>query len=104
MGGGSGVAVRYGAVLRLGLDLALLWLWCKLAAVAPIQPLSLETSIAMGAALKSLKKKKKRGNSAIWDHMDEPEEIMLSEISQSRKERQILHDSTYVRYLKESKS
>ena len=34
-------------------DLALLWLWCRLAAVAQIRPLAWELPYAMGAALKS---------------------------------------------------
>ena len=42
------------------LNPALLWLWCRLAAVAPIQPLAWELPCAMGAALKKKKKKKKR--------------------------------------------
>ena len=37
---------------RLGSDLALLWLWCRLAAVAPIRPLAWELPYAAGAALK----------------------------------------------------
>ena len=37
---------------RHGLDLALLWLWCRLVATAQIQPLAWETPYAMGAALK----------------------------------------------------
>ena len=37
---------------RCGLDLALLWLWCRLAATAPIQPLAWELPYATGAALK----------------------------------------------------
>ena len=46
-------------------DLALLWLWCRLAAVALIGPLAWEPPHAMGVALndkktKSKKKKKKR--------------------------------------------
>ena len=40
-------------------DLMLLWLWCRQAAVAPIRPLAWELPYAMGAALKS---KKKRGD------------------------------------------
>ena len=36
-------------------DPALLWLWCRLAAVAPIQPLAWELPCAAGAALKSEK-------------------------------------------------
>ena len=41
-------------------DLALLWLWHKLAAVAPIQVLAWEPPYAVGAALKKTKKKKKK--------------------------------------------
>ena len=37
---------------RCGLNLALLWLWCGLAATAPIQPLTWEPSCAADAALK----------------------------------------------------
>ena len=39
-------------------DLTLLWLWCRPAAVALIGPLAWEPPYAMGAALKSKKKKK----------------------------------------------
>ena len=41
-------------------DLALLWLWRRPAAAAPIQPLAWELPYAVGAALK---KKKKNGES-----------------------------------------
>ena len=37
---------------RCGTDLALLWLWCRPAAVALIQPLAWELLYATGAALK----------------------------------------------------
>ena len=37
-------------------DPVLLWLWCRLAAVAPIRPLAWELPHVMGAALKKLKK------------------------------------------------
>ena len=40
-------------------DLALLWLWRRLAATAPIQPLAWEPPCALGVALKRQKKKKK---------------------------------------------
>ena len=40
-------------------DLVLLWLWCRPAAAVPIRPLAWEPPWAMGAALKSQKKKKK---------------------------------------------
>ena len=37
---------------RPGLDLALLWLWRRPVAIAPIQPLAWEPPCATGAALK----------------------------------------------------
>ena len=40
-------------------DPALLWLWCRLAAVALIRPLAWEPPYATGAALKRKKRKKK---------------------------------------------
>ena len=40
-------------------DLALLWFWHRPAAVAPIRPLAWEPPYAMGAALKSKKRKMK---------------------------------------------
>ena len=45
---------------RLGLNLALLWLWCRLAAIALIQPLAWEPPHVPGVALKRKKKKKKK--------------------------------------------
>ena len=44
---------------RCGLDPALLWLWCRPVAVAPIWPLTWELPCAVGMALKQPKKKKK---------------------------------------------
>ena len=41
---------------RCGWDPALLWLWCRLAATAPIWPLAWEPPYAMGLALKRKKK------------------------------------------------
>ena len=40
---------------RHGSDLVLLWLWCRLAATAPIGPLAGEPPYAMGVALKRQK-------------------------------------------------
>ena len=40
---------------RRGSDLVLLWLWCRLAAVAPIRPLAWELPYAAGVALTSKK-------------------------------------------------
>ena len=45
---------------RHGLDSALLWLWDRSAAVAPIRPLTWEPPYAAGAALKRKEKKKKK--------------------------------------------
>ena len=45
-----------GVGCRCGLDHSLLWLWCRLADVALIQPLAWEPLYAMGAALKRKKK------------------------------------------------
>ena len=45
---------------RRGLDLALLWLWCRLEATAPIRPLAWEPPYAEGAALKGQKTKEKK--------------------------------------------
>ena len=41
-------------------DLALLWLWCRLAATAPIRPLTWKLLYAADAALEKTKKKKKK--------------------------------------------
>ena len=46
-----------GVAHRRGSDLALLWLWRRLAAVALIRPLAWEPPYVVGAALKSKKKK-----------------------------------------------
>ena len=59
MGQGSGVAVSCGVGCRLGLDPALLWLWHRLAATAPIRPLAWETPYAAGAAQEIAKRQKK---------------------------------------------
>jgi len=57
---GSGVAVSCGVGCRRTLDLALLWLWCRPAAVAPIGPLAWELPYAACAALKKTKKERER--------------------------------------------
>ena len=47
--------MSYGVGCRLSLDLALLWLWYRLAATALIGPLAWEPPYAMGVALKRQK-------------------------------------------------
>ena len=49
--------MSYGVGRRHSSDLALLWLWHRRAAAAPIQPLAWEPPYAVGAALKRQKKK-----------------------------------------------
>ena len=45
---------------RHGLEMALLWLWCRLAATASIRPLAWEPPYAVGAAFKKSKKRPKK--------------------------------------------
>ena len=61
--------VSCGVGRRHGLDLALLWLWCRLAAVAPIGPLAWECPHAVGATLEKAKRQKKQRKSKIvmWE-------------------------------------
>ena len=54
----SGVAVSCGVGHRCGSDPALLWLWCRLAAIAPTRPLAWEPPYATGMAPEKTKKKK----------------------------------------------
>ena len=44
---------------RHGSDLTLLWLWCRLAATAPIGPLAWEPPYALDMAIKRKRKKEK---------------------------------------------
>ena len=60
MGQGSGVAVSCGVGHRRGSDPALLWLWRRLAATAPIRPLAREPPYAAGAAQEMAKRQKKK--------------------------------------------
>ena len=50
--------MSHGVGRRHCLDPALLWLWCRLAALAPIRPLAWELPYATGAALEKDKEKK----------------------------------------------
>ena len=53
----SGVAVSYGVGCRHGSDLALLWLWCRLAAAVLVQSLAWETPYAIGVPPKKTNQK-----------------------------------------------
>ena len=57
---GSRIATSCGVGYRCGLDLVLLWLWCRPTVAALIQPLGWETPYAASMALKRKKKKKKK--------------------------------------------
>ena len=50
------VVVSCGVGHRRSSDSTLLWLWCRLAAAAPIRPLAWELPYAAGAALRRLNK------------------------------------------------
>ena len=56
---GSSVAVSCGVGYRRGSDPLLLWLWHRLVATAPIQPLAWESPYAVGTALEKARSKKK---------------------------------------------
>ena len=49
-----------GVGCRLGLDAALLWLWRRPAAIAPVRPLAWEPPQAAGAAQEMAKRQKKK--------------------------------------------
>ena len=51
-----------GVGCRRGLGPALLWLWCRLVATAPIKPLAWEPPCAAGAAQESAKRQNKQTN------------------------------------------
>ena len=57
---GSSVATSCGVGHRYSLDLALLWLWCRLAAATLIPPLAWELLYASDVALKRKKKKERK--------------------------------------------
>ena len=52
--------MSHGVGRRQGSDPALLWLWRRPAATAPIQPLAWEPPCATGAALEKTKKKQQK--------------------------------------------
>ena len=57
------IAVSCGVGRRLGLDPALLWLWCRPAATAPIRSLAWDPPYAVGAVLKNKTKQNKKNPS-----------------------------------------
>ena len=57
---GSGLQCCHGVGCRLASDPALLWLWCRLVAAAPVWPLAWELPCAVSATLKRKEKKTKQ--------------------------------------------
>ena len=71
----SGIAVSCGIGPRCSLNLALLWLWNRLVAVAPIRTIAGKSSYDMSVALKRKKKKffkyfRKEGSRVAWGWRD----------------------------------
>ena len=67
VGKGSSVAVSCGVGHKCGLDPEWLWLWCRPAAAAPIQPLASELPYAVGAGQKRKERKTKEKESDVED-------------------------------------
>ena len=57
-----------GVLHRRGSDPALLWLWCRQAATAPIRPLAWEPPYATGVALEKTKRPKKKKTQMLASH------------------------------------
>jgi len=62
---------------RCGLDLALLWLWCRPAATAPIRPLAWEPPYTEGATLKSKNKERRKWRSSLVEQEVKDAVILL---------------------------
>jgi len=71
-------------------DPALLWLWLRLAATAPIGPLALEPLYAAGEALRKENNNKKRTKDKWTIHFSEATWVLLHEKSSVLNQRPIL--------------
>ena len=58
--------MSYGVGRRCGSDPALLWLWHRPEATAPVGPRTWEPPYAMGVALFRQREKKKEENLKVW--------------------------------------
>ena len=63
---------------RLGLDPALLWLWCKLAATGPIRPLAWEPPYAARVALEMAKRQKKTKQNKTKQKNPKPSKVLFT--------------------------
>ena len=80
MGEGSRVAMSCGLRHRRSSDPALLWLWCRPAAVAPIRPLAWEPPYVSGAAPKS-KKTQKTKNQKQTNKQKKTQPLAITQLS-----------------------
>ena len=62
---GFDAAVSYSVDCTCGSDPELLWLWCRLVAIAPIQPLAWEPPYAASTALPKQANKRKQNKNII---------------------------------------
>ena len=82
---------------RHSLDSALLWLWCRLAAVAPIQPLAWEPPNASGVALSRQKtKEKKKKDTEDSDNLSFPRQCLLEKQKLSSNLPTFLKQSSFI--------
>ena len=75
---GSCITKSCGVGHRCSWDLVLLWLWCRLAAVASIRPLVWEPPCAVAVALKKKKKKKKRQKKNLQHSRTGEKKVMMN--------------------------
>ena len=68
---------------RRGLDLALLWLWRRLAAIAPIRPLAWEPLYAVGAAQEMAKRQKKSSSKSLLVAQQVKDPAVVTEVAQT---------------------
>ena len=88
---------------RCGLDLALLWLWCRPAATALIRPLAWQPPYAAGAALKrqnTVKKIKNKLKNERCDASKNPNFVWDCLIKANKKQQALLTITVYTVFLK----
>ena len=71
--------MSYGVGCRHGSDPEMLWLWCRLAATAPIRPPAWEPPYATGAPLKRQKTKKKNRDKKTVEKISETKSYFLKD-------------------------
>ena len=97
MGQGSDIAVSCDVGCRHSSDPALLRLWCRLAAVAPIQPLAWEFPYATGCGPKNQKernrKEKKKRRRKLLTRQEKNGELLIIGINIGfKREKEVIDD------------